>query len=83
MANNIDKRLTEDFLDTLDTEDIVQTDDNLKSYDPEKYPVSLMLYVSPFVITNPSETSQKSTSEDTILKMYNRIVSYCRNCPGL
>ena len=27
-------RLTEDFLDTLDSEDIVQTDDNLKSYDP-------------------------------------------------
>lgn len=57
MANKKYNRLTEDFLDTLDSEDIVQTDDNLKSYDPEKYPVSLMLYVSPFVITNPSETS--------------------------
>ena len=57
MANKKYNRLTEDLLDTLDSEDIVQTDDNLKSYDPEKYPVSLMLYVSPFVITNPSETS--------------------------
>jgi hypothetical protein len=57
MANKKYNRITEDFLDTLDSEDIVQTDDNLKSYDPEKYPVSLMLYVSPFVITNPSETS--------------------------
>ena len=57
MANKKYNRLTEDFLDTLDSEDIVQTDDNLKSYDPEKYPVSLMLYVSPFVITNPSAAS--------------------------
>lgn len=76
-------RLTEDFLDALDAEDIVQTDDNLKSYDPEKYPLSMMLYVSPFVISNPHQSAHESTSAETIQKMYNKIVSYCRNCPAL
>ena len=67
-------RLTEDFLDALDAEDIVQTDDNLKSYDPEKYPLSMMLYVSPFVISNPRQSAHESTSAETIQKMYNKIV---------